>query len=555
MDNKKNFCQENINETLYKWSKKSSLLKTAFGVTNNRKNKDVKKINDDLQVFFSLTSTKEKQEVAGIELYKKLWGAHHQFGPLPPFELLQKFEHDRVYYTEYRDHTTHSLFTCFLGLYIYEYNNTIKESFHTFIENNFLPSNYSKDEIFVFLWLLSSLYHDIGYLIENEKINDRNSSVFKDFKLEINKLLKTPLAHTLIFSDLISESKERIFCQDFSIANKELNSIDDIENSENFDILKRASDASCLARKDKQNEINGIKEYYIFANSHKASNRESQFRDHGISSALLLIYIWYSFRNYINDICSKQSDFDQYYSDCQECSKNIHLLNDQQFKSFSAIVNSAAIAISLHNINKNIWNEDETCSKGLNLKSFRIMLRDKNTYTAMPLAFLLRLCDELQVWNRPRFRAPSNNDKNLNSDNISIIVSNKSVFLRFFQDEERFISPDTDEDSQYYKLNKTLKTYLSEDLDNLLSYGKYTTIVSNTGNFLRIFDTNKDDFSKNLGRLLSNGIYKSPMSSEKDESSTTDKVENREKNSVANYYDVIKNSEYLKYELKKNSRE
>ena len=209
-------------------------------------------------------------------------------------------------------------------------------------------------------------------------------------------------------------------------------SIDNIEKDEFFSSLLNASKNSHLALSD----TNGIKEYYIFAKSHTAKHRSTGFRDHGIYSALLLKYIWSSFREYLEELC-KGKVAETYYS---ECFNEIFILNEQ-LESFSSIVDIAAQAVSLHNINKSIWAVKDTSSHNLDLQSFHIALKDENE--AMPLAFMLRLCDELQVWDRPRFRAPSIYDENIKSDDISIVVSDDGIFLRFFQDEEQFVHPDS----------------------------------------------------------------------------------------------------------------
>lgn len=493
---------KNVKDTLYEWAIQSKILNKAFGTTDSKE--EIDEIHSLLQKLFS----EENKDVVKAKLYKKLWGSRCQFGPLPPFELLQEFEKDGVYHKDYRDHTTHSLFTCFLGLYIYENNSTIKDSFSDFIEKNFSTKKKDEqEEIFVSLWLLSSLYHDIGYLVENKKIEDKKSDAFKRFKEKIDGLLCTPLANTLSFSEQISTSIESQFINDSCIAHKNLNSIDDIEI--NFDLLKSASDYSGLTRKDQ--DINGIKQYYDFAASHQTLNGRPSFRDHGISSALLLLYIWTSFREYIANLCLK--NYDKYYSYCWE---KIQSLNNKLKEEISEhIIIAAAQAISLHNIiKKSLWDEEETLSKSLTLSSFRIMLKGGDT--AMPLAFLLRLCDELQVWDRPRFRLLSENDNDLTSQDISIIALNDTISLRFFKDEDLLINPDG-KHSWYYKLHEVLQPYFNpEEFNALLTYETYHIVSDGSGKFLRLFrdeiQHNTDKNSQNynlilLGNLLSKGHY------------------------------------------------
>ena len=547
MDNKNNSGQENVNDTLYNWAKESRLLKKALGIEDKPENiGNIKEINGSLHDFFY--GEREEKVIAGSNLYKKLWGAHCQFGPQPLIKLLQEYEYHNTFYKKYREHTKHPLYVCFLGLYIYENNNTIKNSIDRFItkikrENSSLK--YSTEELFVFIWLLSSLYHDIGYLLENEKIKDPNSKLYQEFMDEINKLLRTPLANTL--SCQVKEGKEQKYINEHKIFRPNLISIDDIEAPDNFTNLQKASEYSCLAPRD----INGIKEYYNFAKEHNAIDRNSSFRDHGIASALLLLFIWDSFKNYIKDLSSKDK-LDHMSSDCPEYISNLN----QKLECFDPIVETASQAISLHNINKNIWGKDIE-SSGIDFESFNINLKNNKNHHAMPIAFLLRLCDELQDWDRPRYgQLPDEKDDNLYSKNISITVSNNGVFLRFFQDEGRFVYPDTDTASRYYNLNKTLREYLnSDDLADVLSYGTYN-IISDTANFIRLFnigeDNNDCDLLKKLGNLLNNGSYINSV--KKDKTDTNDKTKIYENNEpktksetlfTFNYYDILKNIDFV----------
>ena len=415
--------RKNVNHTLYEWALNSPILQKAFG-TNYKKD-----INDLLHNFFFDDHEKIKAKLA-TELYKKLWGSRCQFGPLPPFELLQEFENKRVYYKDYRDHTTHSLFTCLLGLYIYENNSTIKKACSEFIAKNFSTKKKEEEqeEMFVSLWLLSSLYHDIGYLVENNKI-ETDSNILDSFTKEINKLLKNPLASTPSFAAEFSRNEEDSFINKYSIYTRKLNSVNDItkisvdkKEIDSFTFLQNASDCSYLTT----GNINGVKNYYDLAQKSKSTIRDDKFRDHGISSALLLLYCWYSFRQYIQDICSNEG------SDIS-CFRRISSLKEHLNGSFKDIITFAAQAISLHNINKTIWDERDTLNNDLTLRKFCIVLQKNEN--AMPLAFLLRLCDELQVWDRPRFRPLHDEDEYILSKDINIIVSNNGIFLQYLKDE------------------------------------------------------------------------------------------------------------------------
>ena len=475
--------RKNVNDTLYDWAKNSEILKKAFGKNYN---KDIEK---DLEVFFRDDHERVKAKTA-TKLYKELWGSRDQFGQLPPFELLKEFEYNSIYTKNYRDHTTHPIYVCFLGLYIYEKNSTIKDSFSTFIDKNRLTTQ-EKEDTFISLWLLSSLYHDIGYLLENKKIS--NKKVLKKFISKINELLQYPLAKTPRFCDFghVAEDTERLYYEKINRKNPNF-TIDDIIVENLFDRLQKASTCSYLATKD----TNGLKEYYKL--------KKRGVLDHGISSALLLMYIWNSFRESIAEM--KTRDIKNFFP---RCNAEISFLKKSKLNSFIKNIDVAAQAIALHNISST-KNAKNNAKNKLTLPNFSISLKD------MPLAFLLRLCDELQDWDRPHFCAPQENDVELNSEELSIIASNDGIFLRFFEDEKLFLSPDTAEKSHYFHINQTLQKYLNnEELTSLLHYETYT-IVSYRGYILRLFhdeiQQNNDEDAKNyklrlIGDLLSKGHY------------------------------------------------
>lgn len=454
MEAKPTSANQGVNTLLYNWANSSKLIKKAFRVS------DSDWPDSSLSSFF--LDVEEKRELAAIELYKKLWGAYSSFGPLPPIDLLRKFEHDRVFYSDYRDHTTHSLNTCFLGLYIYENNITVREAVSSFIRKDSLDSTIcSTEEAFLFIWLLTSLYHDIGYLVENKKIDEDNSDEFKSIKKEIDRLLRTPLAATPFFSRKnITEEQEGEYNNTYEVFVPSIRSIDNIEQKKYFSMLQRASYNTNLAVAD----VNGIERYYNFAKSHTPKYRDSPYRDHGISSALLLLHIWHSYRSYLSTICSKgalNAWYPEGYNDiCQ--------LNET-LPSFSRLVSVAAQAISLHNINKSVWKETDSVGNQINLHGFCIKLHDDDS--SMPIAFLLRLCDELQVWDRPRFRAPAKNDKTLHANDLNITVSDSGVFVRFFEDDGLFVRPDTYKDGNFKKLKNQLEKYLQpKDIGCILKY-------------------------------------------------------------------------------------
>ncbi|MDR0941587.1 MAG: hypothetical protein LBM68_05115 [Bacteroidales bacterium] len=75
------------------------------------------------------------------------------------------------------ERTKHVVSTFFLGIYLYENSNYIKENIDTELKT-YKETNNSVE--FTFIWFLICLFHDLGYTIEEEKDNELYTS-FSDF--------------------------------------------------------------------------------------------------------------------------------------------------------------------------------------------------------------------------------------------------------------------------------------------------------------------------------------------------------------------------------------
>lgn len=400
-----------------------------------------------------------KCEIAAVDIYGLAWGQFGEFGPMPPIDLLRTFEHDRVFYSNYRDHTTHTVKTWLIGLYIFEKNCTMHDAICDYIDKNNLLSEFEETNKFLFIWTITALYHDIGYIIENTHVDSNASEAFNKVIKYINTILQSPLANTKKFSSKVTSAREYQFISNNRIFTPQVNSIEGIEEGALFDELLSASQFTNLADK----EYNGIKSYYDLAKSKKPLKREN-FRDHGIASALLLLKVWSSYNIYITEI--SKCDYSNYYSDLAVDFKDL----SKSLSECKAAINVAASAIALHNLNFEQWVETDTINAKLTIPKFKIKL-DGDKYS-LPFAFLLRLSDEIQMWGRKFFRAPEKTDSIIFDKQMSFYVSAEGLFLRFFEDDERFKYPGTDHDGQFYKLLNTLKKYLNgETIDKLLKYG------------------------------------------------------------------------------------
>ena len=109
--------------------------------------------------------------------------------------MLPEFEHDRVFYNNYRDHTTHMVKCFLLGIYLYE--------------NCSVFFGAVKDiQRFLKTWTLVALYHDIGYILENDVADPQEEYSQKIWNM-INNTLQAPLSNVSIFSGEISVAEEK----------------------------------------------------------------------------------------------------------------------------------------------------------------------------------------------------------------------------------------------------------------------------------------------------------------------------------------------------------
>lgn len=327
-----------VSKDLFSWASNSALLKKVFT------NIDDERLHNQLCLF--LGDNEEERERIAVDLYNLIWGNHAEFGPLPMIELLNRLEHDRLFYENYRDHTTHTVRTFLIGLYIYEQNDTIQDAINNFFKEKYQAIHNKYEEFFIFIWSLTALYHDIGYLMENNKI-DSDADVRKRIITCINSTLQYPLSHTAKFLSQISEEKEGYVIDQNKVYVARINSINSIEEDTLFEKLLNASISTSLALDQK----NGLKLYYMFANSHKTKDGRESFRDHGICSALLLLKTWFSFSDYLSVICEEKKCTSQF----GEIGNEIIALKNN-LASYAPLVIGAAESISLHNINKELWN-------------------------------------------------------------------------------------------------------------------------------------------------------------------------------------------------------
>lgn len=437
---------EGVNRILYEWSMGDDYVKMIL--------ENCEEPNGLLEDIFG--DNVEKRERASIMFYKFAWEYYPELGSNPMIEVLAEYEHDRVFYENYRDHTTHIVKTFFLGIYFYDQIEFISKSM-----NNVLEKYPDKKSAFLKVWTITALYHDMGYLFENEIIENYGDEWIM-FKNKFNEILNSPLSY--IFGKKgITREKERIFIKANKIFMESIDSIGEVEaegngNEKIWELLKSGGKVSGLTNND---SINGIHEYYEFASKKQTLDGRQGYMDHGICSALLFGKTWYSYSEYVKIILNKKCDIDCIYPIKKD--EITELCKEQDV--MEELVKLAVNAIALHNINTEIWNVEDASSYNIILKDFCLK------FSTLPLACLLRLCDELQLWDRIRFRSVKNKDEIISGKDFNLVVLENKIYL-YFESDNAFTDPKNYKDSKYRKLYEKLIIYLDQkEIDNILTCG------------------------------------------------------------------------------------
>lgn len=390
----------------------------------------------------------EKCVLASYELYTMLWNAHPELGPCPDIFHLSELEHDRVFYSKYRDHASHVIKVFFLGLYLYENNEVIKVSVHQRLQNLGMPEDFAS---FLLIWTVSSLYHDCGYVFENDKIESDNA-LYDSVLSKLNGYLNLPLSNTGYFTSEINASQESNLIKKHRIFTHRIESISDLEDDISFSLVNEFADKSMLSLRGSPK--NGIQQYYQFTKSHQLNADRRPYIDHGIASALILLKIWNAYSDYVDKLVSEKYEL---ISENTSLFEKLTTVKSLLALARIAIIESAS-SISLHNIKKG-WRTPETLGQEIDLDRFVIKLRGDNQ---LPFAFLLRLADELQCWDRRAYCAPTPSTKCLSGSEFDI-YSRKSQISLYYAEDSRFKNPASEPDSKYSKLICELKRYLDFD--------------------------------------------------------------------------------------------
>lgn len=328
---------------------------------------------------------------SAVDIWEKLWLQEAGLPYLPLMQRLAQQQKSGTMYPGYRDHVAHSIWMYLLGLYLYRSNRVISQAItRKFLESEFLRA-----------WKIATLFHDIGYTYD--KGIDQEPDAIQPILDELKTFTIFPLRLYLGSRGLeLSEKDENELAL---IGKRSVPLVVDLDNLERLSFLDPEvatldliEDLGYDAKLSQVGYRKPFGSYYRFARNVKPANRE-RFRDHGILSALILLYEFHYFHHCLDILHGKiipESLPRKIHEELQQ------LTTRRVTQDYAEIVRQAAAAIALHNIDKGIWKEARLREQAKS-PQYRLSLDDYQIDLAKsPLAFLLALTDVLQCWDRPK---------------------------------------------------------------------------------------------------------------------------------------------------------
>ena len=339
------------------------------------------------------------------------WHAHPEIGPYPCPKLLGEYQTDGIFYRGYRDHVVHQLRVYLLGLYIYDRCSGVEEAIRQEITD--VPSENIETE-FLLRWLAAALCHDVGYILENAFVDPADGGggagerpldhFLQHFS---NHALKYPLAGGLgRLDDAGFRANHDRLVSNVGWSPHNVQSSGELADlprplsgdagvGKAWHILDAAGKGMGLPLDDSMEDC--LKEYFSFTET-KFTDYGQKFPDHGVVSALLLLRLWNAYDDLLACVAAK----------CDACGLKRYPFDrivDEDWASSldHGTLDAAARAVAIHNIDPRRYSKRVTDWTEKFLKNIAIRLSSRDGKPSQPLAFLLRLCDVLQDWDRQRF--------------------------------------------------------------------------------------------------------------------------------------------------------
>ena len=389
-----------VNADLLVWAEDSPLYRLALGDADP----------DREQLFKALGPSESNCYAATFALTDALWRRHPELGLGPDYRLLAEKEHGRDYYNKYRDHCTHMFKVYLLGLYLYEKQRTLHDALRSFFAGEKDP-----ERAFLSVWTLAALYHDMGYLIETED-GSRDSEAAQFVYARLTEALAQPLTrlYPKVFGLGTEAGQQKALRKKNLMIPAVVETLKDLE--EKLELLQGFGPSVGLCV---DSGGNPLRAYYDYLPKRRAKR---SYYDHGVVSACILLFVRDALVKYVQE--SREASF----SEAQRAKLQEFLAGAADYSRWAEL---AARAIALHNVKKDFDAHEalELNQEGVTIGDFRIPL-DRE-----PVAYLLRLCDELQCWDRKRFDVPE--DYIFSGDKLSFNTDMGKVSLSVFDPEVR----------------------------------------------------------------------------------------------------------------------
>ncbi len=389
-----------VNRDLFVWAEDSKLYRRALGGADP----------EQKLLAAALGPNENDRCVATAALMKAIWEGHPELGLAPDYRLLTEKEHNRDYYPKYRDHSTHMFKVFLLGLYLYERHRALREAVDAFFRNEPKP-----EEAFLSVWTLTALYHDMGYLIETEQ-GARDSEEASFVYARLSDALSLPMTHLFpgCFGTGTEAGLQKQYRSSRRLIPAAVETLTDLEQK--LALLKGLGPSVRLCADPERNPLQAYYEYL----SRRRGGRS--YYDHGVVSACMLLFVRDALCQYLEE-CPPEA----LYREQAEALRGF-LAQEPEYRRFTEL---AARAVALHNVKKD-FNETEALElnqAGVTIGEFRIPLAQE------PIAYLLRLCDELQCWDRRRYDAPER--FTLSGDKLCFNADAGRLSLSVFDSEVR----------------------------------------------------------------------------------------------------------------------
>lgn len=346
-------------------------------------------LHRDSICYIAASPDENRRTLSCVQLWEKLWLQEPGLPYSPLMKLLAVVERSGKMYSEYRDHVAHTIWTYLLGLYLYKQNRPIREAIQA----------KSSEGDFLRAWKVATLFHDIGYTFDRGL--DHEEEFLRPILDELQVLVDSPLRGYLqARGAVLLEKEENDIAHVLGRFIPKVISLDDVEFSPRpgpkKKLLDRVEDLAIPTQLAQEGRKTPLQSYYELGKKEKPKDRD-RFRDHGILSALILLYQFDGLDYYLEKLERVNLPTEISRKTREELES---IVRPPITQHFAEIVRHAAAAIALHNVNPEVWEPYKTKREPyhLSLDDYRISLEES------PLAFLLALTDVLQCWDRPKRR-------------------------------------------------------------------------------------------------------------------------------------------------------